>query len=283
MRAYQARQAAKCRNKRAKVITDLRTGPWTEAEDAIAANPELFLVEKMAMLQRTERDIKKRIAAIVYGVQVVCGNCAKPFMSPIKGGTPSSYCSKDCRFKASRTLASIDCGYCGRHFRPATAAVKYCSKKCFGKSRTAQHVSKHSKQCPVCAVTFVAAVKRSGGKRAIHCSRACQIKAMAVSRVACVICQTEFAHKSKKTCSVECGIAYRLARNSEYREQWRRPCPQCGQSFIANAISSRNGVLKRRTFCSKDCAVNAHWVRRRAKQPSTGVQVKRSEMAVTTC
>lgn len=341
---YKARQRAKLRTKRAKVITALRTDPWTDAEDAIAADRELFLVEKMAILQRSELDIKNRMSAIAYGVEVVCGNCGASFMSPVKRGSSRMYCSifcrgqasrslvsiecahcrkifmpqnadmrycsrecvgksrqlppiacancqqifiprqsrirycsKDCRFAARRTLTPIACNYCKKVFRPHTASVKFCSKTCTGHAKTAKHVSEHSKPCPVCGIVFVA-LARGRGKRAIHCSRDCQVKAATVPRVECVICQAEFPrHASRKTCSRECGLAYRIARKAENREQWRRPCPQCGKSFIANAISSRNGVLNRRTFCSKDCAVKAHWVRRRAsllEQPGTGVQVQ---------
>lgn len=350
VREYEARQRAKLRTKRAKVITGLRTEPWTDAEDSIAADRGLFMVEKMAILQRSESDIKHRMSAIVYGVEVVCKNCGTSFMSPVKRGSshgycsiscrgqasrslvsiecahcqkifmPQSadmrycsrgcvgksrqlppipcancqqifsprqsriqYCSKDCRFAARRTLTPIACGYCKKVFRPQTAAVKFCSTTCTGHAKTAKHVAEHSKPCPVCGIVFVARVRGSAGERTIHCSPACRVKAAAVPRVACVICQAEFPrHASQKTCSRECGLAYRTARKAEYRERWRRSCPQCGDSFIANAIASRNGVLKRRTFCSKDCAVKAN-LRWSSKADQHGVKVQPSEMAVPTC
>lgn len=343
---YRARQMAKLRTKREMVITDLRTGPWTDAEDAIVSDSDLFLVEKMAMLQRSELDIRNRIST-VHGIRVACRNCGESFMSQTKRGVPRSYCSvacshqgsrslmpmacnhcqkifrpynssmrycsktcvhksnkltqisckncqqmftprqsrlkycsKSCRFEARRTLKSRPCGYCQNLYRPKTSASRYCSRTCTGKAKTSKHIKEHSKQCPVCELVFVALV-RGSGQRNIHCSRSCQKKAVAVSQIACVVCEKKFPrHASKKTCSRECAIAYRVARNAEYRERWRRSCPQCGESFIANAISSHNGVLKRRTFCSKDCAkkANPRWTSNSAeKQPGTGVQVQHTE------
>ena len=141
VRAYKARREAKLRTQRARVVTDLRTGSWTEAEDAIVRRRDLYLVEKMAMLQRSETDITNRESRIVYGIRLVCRYCKQPFMSAasyMANGELRHHqlCSRACQHAEREVLTPIACGYCEKVFRPKQASVRYCSRRCFGDAKS---------------------------------------------------------------------------------------------------------------------------------------------------
>ena len=131
---YKQRQAERQRAKRANAVTDLQAGPWTEEETAVALRTDIFLVEKMAILQRGEFDIKNQITR-ANGIPAACQQCGTTFMSIAsctRNGVTSyrKYCSKACQHEARRTLSPILCGHCGTVFKPRTVSMRFCSRTC---------------------------------------------------------------------------------------------------------------------------------------------------------
>jgi len=199
-KAYVARQTAKVRAKRAKVVTDLRVGPWTDAEDAIVVQTDIFLVEKMAILQRSEGDIRERITKVVNGIEVRCENCGKSFMS--RSGVsqlPRRYCSIACRQAACRTLTPIPCVNCQKFFKPGNASIRFCSKNCVRESRRLPPIA-----CSYCQEIFT---PRSSRLR--HCSRSCAVGSRKLKPVLCAHCQSVFKPRTTaaRFCSKQCGWA----------------------------------------------------------------------------
>jgi hypothetical protein len=138
---YRRRKAARLRSKRAKAVVDPRTGPWTEAEDAIIRRADLYLVEKMAMLQRSENDVRNRVTRIVHGIELVCRYCEQPFMSAasyMANGELRYHqlCSRACQHAERKVLTPIACGYCEKVFQPKQATVRYCSMRCMGDAKS---------------------------------------------------------------------------------------------------------------------------------------------------
>lgn len=197
---YHRRQAAKMRAKRARAVTNLRTGPWTDAEDAVVLRTDIFMVEKMAILQRSQNDIANRMARIVFGVEAECKSCGALFMAPLKVGVPRRYCSIACR-GAARRLAPIACAHCQKVFKPVTVSVRFCSKSCADNSRRLPPIA-----CAYCREMFT---PWNGKVR--FCSKPCRhASRRTLTPKPCDLCQKEFKPQTaaSRFCSTQCGWSY---------------------------------------------------------------------------
>lgn len=236
-RAYLTRFSARKSAARKSVVTQLRTGPWTAAEDAILLRDDLYMVEKMAMLQRSESTISSRSYMLRAGEYRDCLHCGESFLT----------------FPSWR----------------ADGTKRYCSPSCVWQAKKAENAARNSATCPICGATFVAMIKNSPGKpnyRQIYCTHKCAVVALRQRPTknprppaykSCPSCGENFKprHARSVACSRKCVGRMKTIRAAEINAKNSRVCPTCSIAFIAKAVGSNDGVLRMRKYCSRPCFV----------------------------
>lgn len=178
------------------------------------------------------------------------------------------------RFKEDAKLEVRFCKKCGERIPRVASSVyktrQFCSKSCRNTyRRSAEEISAASRHvCPECGKQFVDA-----NRNRIYCSKACYTAAQTtLVPIACEVCGATFQPTASKraTCSMKCGIVYRVAsrlglsvqdyldedaRKQQLLQQRRsaipneKPCVRCGEAF--------KPTLENTSHCSS-CVESGH-------------------------
>lgn len=224
---YTTRRQKRRREQYALAVNRHRTGPWLPREDAIALRDDIFLVEKVAILQRTACSIQARASALKRS-RKTCKQCGQQFHPYTES---SVYCSRTCFGQANTKIPPHFCEQCGVKFRTSNATRRFCSKKC-ADFASIQHPPR---LCQQCGKVF------KPRKATKYCSYRCHAESnvIYVARPCC-FCGLNFKpRKESKYCSRECASRGRIeARNL-------RPCAHCGELFYMPD--------KRQKYCGRTC------------------------------
>lgn len=205
----------------------IRLGHGWALSDLEAAKIIETALRKMGHQQRPSWEDGQPEALRIDGICLQCGAEVRGspgraatafFCHPVPDRSPCEerYNShRDVVFKASQTAAAqalykqaflatlpaVDCGNCGKSFRPKNLGQKFCCHECATEAAT----EIQPRAC-VCCGTMFKPVNNSGPGR--YCSPECSAKGRTTSSmVPCGECQTPFkVHKSrpKRFCGVTC-------------------------------------------------------------------------------
>lgn len=237
--------------KRLKLITNLRTGSWTPAEDAIVMREDINTVEMMVILQRTESSIHIRRSLLCNGETKLCAHCGKSFVTtPAWRRHPNRpaqvFCSIACGREAHRVCpTTMKCLVCGGTFKPSRSSRKVCSRDCAGQlvsiRAEAGKEARRSRPCAHCSKPI-----GSLAKKLKYCGSDCYHAStrQRAAFITCLMCGKEFEPSSPKIvlCSKKCVGKLCAARSIEKNT---KPCAHCGKIFRASQSAVR--------FCSKRC------------------------------
>lgn len=209
-----------------------RTSKWTPVEDAIIVRDDIFIVEKVAMLQRSAKAVMLRERRLRTPVRP-CAVCGKGFHARAE----VLCCSQACAAVHRRTIFPIPCVGCGEEFQPQKSTQKYCTKDCLISAKAARF----DVPCEHCGAVFR---QRITGQR--FCSQLCMgIARRTVAPKPCLHCGTEFKsrERSQMYCSNRCR--YEAVRSASAAKRKPRSCPRCGST----AVKAGN------KYCSYSCSV----------------------------
>ncbi len=258
---YQRRTRLRAQAKRQKVITSLRTGEWAAAEDAIVLREDITLVEMMAMTQRPEGAIRRRIQVLCSGTYKDCEYCGRSTLRLPE----HRFCGKACARAAQRREKLFTCPVCGKQEirKPSLADRRtYCSRECFGVAHRREERWERTSICPQCGDEFTIILERdANGKRRYsnrkHCSKECWRASLQVIPLSlpCPTCGVDFKPKLgiQVYCSMVCSKRMLTMRAEEKK---RRDCQHCGVSFVAKQLTSQGVELGK--YCSRECFGRAH-------------------------
>lgn len=175
-----------------------------------------------------------------------CKNCGKTYISY---KDKSDYCSIDCR-KASRPIIMHNCDCCGTEFRITQNKLDslqsgkkkhlYCSKECANKGQ----ITKTTKLCEWCGKEFD--VFNSVKDNVRFCSRSCY-DAYGHRPNYCKHCGNPFdasKHRRAMYCSRECEIA------DLYPARIECQCEYCNTTFYVTQSTFDDS---QKHYCSKEC------------------------------
>ena len=70
-------------------------------------------------------------------VSVICKTCGKSFVSPVRKGKTSKFCSHQCYAESLKghsphlyKISDVICPQCGKMFHPSDSSKKFCSRSC---------------------------------------------------------------------------------------------------------------------------------------------------------
>ena len=133
-----------------------------------------------------------------------------------------------------------ECEICGGPMVKKGARAKYCSRECYGKSKTLKALERSpAKECVLCGKEF-----RSKDPGAIFCGRKCYVASLRGGEdKECAYCGEVMPWNSPwECCSVQCAGLLRRVRN----EKRSSTCLQCGKFILMKTAQSK--------FCSPSCA-----------------------------
>jgi very-short-patch-repair endonuclease len=129
----------------------------------------------------------------------VCECCGKEF--EINYHKDAKYCSMVC-YQSTRPPRMTNCLYCGKEFRNAEGARKYCSRKCSTAANTKRELE--IKICKWCGKEF----SERKNYKAQFCCNECRIAYKVKDNIylICPVCGKEFKYKCRKIkfCSQQC-------------------------------------------------------------------------------
>ena len=129
-----------------------------------------------------------------------------------------------------------ECEICGGPMVKKGARAKYCSRECYGKSKTLKALERSpAKECVLCGKEF-----RSKDPGAIFCGRKCYVASLRGGEdKECAYCGEVMPWNSPwECCSVQCAGLLRRVRN----EKRSSTCLQCGKFILMKTAQSK--------FCS---------------------------------
>lgn len=144
-REYSRRSLQRNREELRKPLISQRTGPWTAAEDEIALRDDLYIIEKVAMLQRSSTAINARIQHLRWAPVANCPVCGSEFL--MRRNAKNLTCSNLCAGELFRTRPDISCDRCGVTFKRHKIGRRFCSMECAVPPRV-------GKTCQNCAVVY---------------------------------------------------------------------------------------------------------------------------------
>lgn len=247
-------------------------------------------------------------------ITLICKHCSNSFTTP-PSRPDAQFCSYDCRrnWNAAQGKRPVKqtCQQCGKEFTShASAERRYCSKKCYWKSKekTEQRIcpicqkifevwpsepnrfcsrscrdvwqtNKEERFCKQCGKAFIVYPHQTN----IYCSLKCAAQGINSKRKVvyplrvCVKCGKEFPYKywrsTGKYCSRECSDA--VNKNAPAQEWISKPCAYCGNLFLCPPWHQQIA------HCSNKCA-SLHQAQT-MRGPNHPLWKDRVEMACKVC